>query len=236
MTTSFPPTMTPERWRTVDQILQSALACTRDDRAGFVAQSCGNDLALRHEVSSLLASHDAMPAEFLERAAIVEHGLGSPTAPAAATLVAARAKPRRMVSVRLVAYAAAAGIVLGTITGWTLAHSSKVEQWQGKRGTNQPTNASGSVGTMVTAGRISPHAHWVAYTSSESGQDEVYVDSYPQPGYRIKVSRGGGVNPAWRSDGRELYYWRGDAFIAVPIDGSQGGRPPILGTERVLFR
>jgi len=32
-----------------------------------------------------------------------------------------------------------------------------------------------------------------------------------------------------------LYYWRGDALVAVPIDGSRGGRPPILGAERVLF-
>jgi hypothetical protein len=50
------------------------------------------------------------------------------------------------------------------------------------------------------------------------------------------VSQGGGSDPVWRGDGRELYYWRGDALMAVPIDGSRGGRPPILGSERVLFR
>jgi len=86
-----------------------------------------------------------------------------------------------------------------------------------------------------TAGRVSPHTHWVAYTSNESGRDEVYVDSYPRPGYRIMVSSGGGVDPVWRGDGRELYYWRGNALVAVPIDGSRGDRPPILGAERVLF-
>jgi hypothetical protein len=87
-----------------------------------------------------------------------------------------------------------------------------------------------------TAARISPHTHWVAYTSDESGREEVYVDSYPRPGFRVMVSQGGGLDPVWRGDGRELYYWHGDALIAVPIDGSRGGRPPVLGTERVLFR
>jgi hypothetical protein len=49
------------------------------------------------------------------------------------------------------------------------------------------------------------------------------------------VSQSGGSDPAWRDDGRELYYWRGDALVALPIDGSQLGRPPILGPERVLL-
>jgi len=97
------------------------------------------------------------------------------------------------------------------------------------------TVASAADATIPTGGRISPHRHWVAYTSNESGRDEVYVDSYPRPGYRIMISQGGGADPAWRADGREMYYWRGDALVALPIDGSQGGRPPILGGERVLF-
>lgn len=86
-----------------------------------------------------------------------------------------------------------------------------------------------------TAGRVSPHVHWVAYTSNESGREEVYVDSYPRPGHRVMVSRDGGADPAWRGDGREMYYWRGDALVAVPIDGSSTDRPPVLGPERVLF-
>jgi Tol biopolymer transport system component len=105
----------------------------------------------------------------------------------------------------------------------------------------QPTDGSAahpyaSTRAQATAGRISPHTHWVAYTSNESGRDEVYVDSYPRPGYRIMVSTGGGVDPVWRGDGRELYYWRGDVLMAVPIDGSDAGRPPMLGGERVLFQ
>lgn len=104
----------------------------------------------------------------------------------------------------------------------------------------QPADGSAAyqyaaTGAQETAGRVSPHVHWVAYTSNESGRDEVYVDSYPRPGYRVTVSRGGGSDPVWRADGRELYYWHGDALVAVPIDGSRDNRPPVLGAERVLF-
>ena len=105
----------------------------------------------------------------------------------------------------------------------------------------QPANGSAArsyaaTGAQETAGRISPHTHWVAYTSDESGREEVYVDSYPNPRHRVVVSRDGGADPVWRGDGRELYYWRGDALTAVPIDGSNIDRPPTLGADRVLFQ
>jgi Tol biopolymer transport system component len=60
------PDMTPERWRSVDAILQAALGRDPGERPAFVAEACGADAALRREVDSLLA---ATPAEdFLERA------------------------------------------------------------------------------------------------------------------------------------------------------------------------
>jgi hypothetical protein len=40
----------------------------------------------------------------------------------------------------------------------------------------------------------------------------------------------------WRGDGRELYYWRGDALVAVTIGESLGAAPPAVGTQTVLFR
>jgi WD40-like Beta Propeller Repeat len=57
---------------------------------------------------------------------------------------------------------------------------------------------------------FSPDGHWVAYTSNESGRNEVYVRSFTPPGSaassagaRAKVSRDGGNSPVWRRDGRE---------------------------------
>lgn len=55
-------------------------------------------------------------------------------------------------------------------------------------------------------GRISPDGRWLAYTSDESGTWEVYVQSFPVAGTKHVVSTGGGGEPQWRADGRELYY------------------------------
>jgi eukaryotic-like serine/threonine-protein kinase len=62
--------------------------------------------------------------------------------------------------------------------------------------------------------RFSPDGRWVAYTSDESGQDEIYVRSFSmksdgtalETGGRWHVSIGSGAEPHWRGDGRELYY------------------------------
>ncbi|MEO6526965.1 MAG: protein kinase [Gemmatimonadaceae bacterium] len=87
-----------------------------------------------------------------------------------------------------------------------------------------------------TAARISPDGRWVAYTSNESGRPEVYLDSYPRPVHRVEISSRGGAHPVWRGDGRELYYWRDGALVAVQLGAATGGAPPARGAEAVLFR
>ena len=53
---------------------------------------------------------------------------------------------------------------------------------------------------------FSPDGHWMAYVSNESGADEVYVQPYPGPGQKIRISTGGGSAPIWTPNGRELLY------------------------------
>ena len=53
---------------------------------------------------------------------------------------------------------------------------------------------------------FSPDGHWLAYASNEPGRREVYVQAYPGPGGKHQISNGGGVSPAWASNGRELFY------------------------------
>jgi eukaryotic-like serine/threonine-protein kinase len=55
-------------------------------------------------------------------------------------------------------------------------------------------------------GVLSPDDRWIAYVSDESGSDEVYVRSFPASEGRWQISTGGGTQPRWRSDGRELYF------------------------------
>jgi serine/threonine-protein kinase len=61
--------MTPERWRAVDAILKAALAWEPAERDAFVADACGEDSQLRHEVASLLAAHDSAADDFLAQPA-----------------------------------------------------------------------------------------------------------------------------------------------------------------------
>ena len=54
---------------------------------------------------------------------------------------------------------------------------------------------------------FSPDGAWVAYSSDESGESEVYVAHFPPgPGRRVRISSGGGSQARWRRDGKELFY------------------------------
>lgn len=72
--------------------------------------------------------------------------------------------------------------------------------------------------SVLRNGQFSPDGKWVAYASNESGKWEVYVTSFPEPRGKWQVSTGGGEQPRWRSDGRELFYLSSDNKItAVPV-------------------
>jgi Tol biopolymer transport system component len=58
-----------------------------------------------------------------------------------------------------------------------------------------------------TSARLSPDGRWLAYATNESGTYQIVVQPFPDPsGGKWQVSADGGTFPAWRGDGRELYY------------------------------
>jgi serine/threonine-protein kinase len=69
---------------------------------------------------------------------------------------------------------------------------------------------------------ISPDGHWLAYTSNESGKNEVYVRPFPETrAGRWQVSLSGGSQPLWSRDGRRLYYLDTDRrLIAAAVTTS----------------
>jgi Tol biopolymer transport system component len=66
-------------------------------------------------------------------------------------------------------------------------------------------------------GRFSPEPNprWVAYQSDESGQNEIYIASFPDARRKLQVTAGGGTFPQWGPDGRELFYISGDGMLSV---------------------
>jgi hypothetical protein len=88
----------------------------------------------------------------------------------------------------------------------------------------------------VRGARVSSDGRWAAYVSDETGRNEVYVQSYPTPGHKVLVSNGGGGNPVWRRDGRELYYWQADQLVAVTLASGGTGAPLEVRGRTLLFR
>ena len=66
-------------------------------------------------------------------------------------------------------------------------------------------------------GRLSPDGRWLAYASDESGKLEVYVQGFPVPGTRWRVSTDGGIEPRWRRDGKELFYQSAQGTLMAVI-------------------
>jgi Tol biopolymer transport system component len=72
-------------------------------------------------------------------------------------------------------------------------------------------------------GHVSPDGRWLAYSSDESGTSEIYVQAFPAGGSKRAVSVGGGSEPQWRPDGRELYYVAADGTLtSVQFDPTTG--------------
>jgi eukaryotic-like serine/threonine-protein kinase len=72
--------------------------------------------------------------------------------------------------------------------------------------------------SVLRNGQFSPDGKWVAYASNETGKWEIYVTSFPEPRGKWQVSTGGGEQPRWRGDGKELFYLSSDAKVmAVPV-------------------
>jgi Tol biopolymer transport system component len=75
-------------------------------------------------------------------------------------------------------------------------------------------------------GQLSPDSHWMAYTSDETGQREVYVRPFPSAVGQWKISIAGGGQPRWRGDGKELFFVGGDGkMMAVAVKAVAGPKP-----------
>jgi len=83
-----------------------------------------------------------------------------------------------------------------------------------------------------TAPRFSPDGRWITYVSDEAGQPDVYVRAFPGPGESHRISSGGGSQPHWRRDGKELFYVVGQRLMAVPISS---GASFDAGVPKALF-
>jgi eukaryotic-like serine/threonine-protein kinase len=91
-------------------------------------------------------------------------------------------------------------------------------------------------------GHFSPDGHWVAYTSDESGRNEIYIRAFSpnaagaasDAGGGLLISSNGGTEPRWRGDGRELFYRAADGKLMA----AEVTLAPVLrvGIPKALFQ
>ncbi|MHB8655494.1 MAG: protein kinase domain-containing protein, partial [Terriglobia bacterium] len=100
-----------------------------------------------------------------------------------------------------------------------------------------------------TNGMTSPDGKWVAYASNESGEWEIYVSTFPGAQGKWQVSRGGGSEPRWQGDNKNIFYVDAKGMlISVPVspEGSFSagaptplfpirGRAPISSTDLFTY-
>jgi serine/threonine-protein kinase len=93
------------------------------------------------------------------------------------------------------------------------------------------TQAFGQSIRRDNAPEFSPDGKWVAYDSTESGRDEIYVRPFPGPGGKYQISNGGGTEPIWNPKGHELFYRNREKMMAVQVTTQpafSAGEPKVL--------
>jgi eukaryotic-like serine/threonine-protein kinase len=87
---------------------------------------------------------------------------------------------------------------------------------------------------------VSPDGKWIAYSSNESGVDEIFVRSFPGPGGKWRVSTASGKFPAWSRTGHELFYLSladGRIMVAnytIQDDAFRAAKPRVWSDRQVL--
>ena len=103
---------------------------------------------------------------------------------------------------------------------------------RGPGGPHRLFDASEMMPTFSSDGR------WLAYVSAQSARNEVYVRSSTGEGRTWQISDGGGVEPVWSANGRELFYRADDTMMAVAVEQSPSlsfGKPRPLFAGIFLF-
>ena len=84
-----------------------------------------------------------------------------------------------------------------------------------------------------SAPAFSPDGKWLAFESTQSGRNEVYITPFPDGGAQYQVSTNGGERPAWSHTGKEMFYRENLTLMSVSVNSTAGKVK--LGTPTPLF-
>jgi len=86
-----------------------------------------------------------------------------------------------------------------------------------------------------TNGQISPDGKWMLYASNESGEWEIYATPFPSASGKVQISRGGGTEPRWNRNGKEIFYL-GPKNMLTAISVTEESGALSTGTPQTLFQ
>ena len=84
--------------------------------------------------------------------------------------------------------------------------------------------------------KVSPDGHWIAYISNEAGGDDVYIQSFPTPGHKTRVSSGGANIMWWMPGCDEICYRSASRTLMMSAKLTRQGEDLEVGEPRILFR
>jgi eukaryotic-like serine/threonine-protein kinase len=84
-------------------------------------------------------------------------------------------------------------------------------------------------------GQFSPDGKWVAFSSNESGNQEVFLQAFPSGKFRTQVSTGGGAQVRWSGSGNEIFYIAPDGKM-MSVAVTMTGAAPQMKDPTALFQ
>jgi Tol biopolymer transport system component len=112
----------------------------------------------------------------------------------------------------------------GTVLLYQSRKSGRDDLWALSLAADRTARPVATTPALEYLGQFSPDGRYVAYMSDESGRFEIYVVPFPGPGGRWQVSQNGGVEPRWKEDGRELFFFATDnRLMAAQVKTDRGG-------------
>jgi eukaryotic-like serine/threonine-protein kinase len=133
----------------------------------------------------------------------------------------------------LVSRPASVAVPMWSHDGRSILFSSGIhaERYDLRSRTSQPVLADAVSPRNIS---ISPNGRWVAWQSDDTSRTEVFVASFPSWRQKRQLSSGGGGQPVWRRDSKELFYLAPNSKImAVQL----GDGPPLNPSKpSVLFQ
>jgi Tol biopolymer transport system component len=113
---------------------------------------------------------------------------------------------------------------VGVPRAWSATGELILESWSSRPDIVAiPAATTGEIRTVVASENsefdpaLSADGRWLAYVSNRTGDNEIWVQAYPD-GVPVRVSSNGGYEPLWSADGRELFFRQGSAMMTVAIE------------------